>query len=82
MPHRRDGSTQQRFHFPHGLVEAHENRSGNDAVADIVFDDFRNMRQPHHVAIVQAVPGIDAHAEFVGELRRLCNRLDFSVGFF
>lgn len=77
-----EGSTQQRFHLFHSLVEAYENRSGNDAVAYIVFDDFRNMREPHHVAVVQAVPGIDAHTKFVRELSRLCNRLDFSVGFF
>ncbi len=43
VPHRRDGSTQQRFHFPHGLVEAHQNCSGNDAMADIVFDNFRDV---------------------------------------
>ena len=51
-------------------------------MADIVFDDFRNVSQPRHVAIVQAVSGIDTHAEFVGELRSLCNRLYFGVGFF
>lgn len=82
MPHRRDGSTEQRFHLPHSLVESHQDCSGNDTVADIVLDDFWNVRQPHHIAIVQAVPGIDAHSEFVGELRGLCNGLDFRVGFF
>ena len=59
-----------------------EDRPGNDAVADIVFDDFRNVRQPRHIAIVQSVPGIDAYSEFVGELRGLCNSLYFGVGFF
>ena len=82
MSYGRDGLTQQRFHFPDGLVEAHENRSGNDTVTDIVFNDFRNVRQPHHVAIVQSVPGIDSHSQFVGELRGLRNGLDFRIGFF
>ena len=82
MSHRRDGSTQQRFHLPNGLVEAYKNRSGNDAVADIVFDDFRNVSQPRQVAIVQTVPGIDAHSEFVRELRGLRNGFYFRVGFF
>ena len=82
MPRRRDGSTQQCFHLANGLVEAHQNRSGNDAVADVVFDDFRNVSQPRQVAIVQAVPGIDAHSEFVGELRGLRNGRYFRVGFF
>ena len=40
VPNRRDGSTQQRFHLPHSLVEAHQNRPGYDAVADVVLDDF------------------------------------------
>ena len=82
MSHRRDGSTQQRFHLPNGLIEAYQNRSGNDAVADVVFDDFRNVSQPREVAIVQAVPGIDAHSEFVRELRGLCNGRYFRVGLF
>ena len=82
MPHRRDGSNQQRFHLPNGLVEAYKNSSGNDAVTDIVFDDFGNVCQPHHVAIVQSVPGIDAHSEFIGEFRGLRNGLYFRVGFF
>jgi hypothetical protein len=79
---RRDGSTQQSFHLPNGLVEAHQNRSGNDTVADIVFDDFRNVSQPRQVAIVQAVPGIDAHSEFARELRGLRNGLYLRVGLF
>ena len=82
MPHLCDGSTEQRFHFPNGLVEAHQNRSGNDAVADIVFDDFRDVSQSRYVAIVQAMPGIDAHSEFVGEFRGLRNGRYFRVGFF
>ena len=40
VPSRRNGSTQQRFHLPHSLVEAHQNRPGYDAVADVVLDDF------------------------------------------
>ena len=81
VPHRLDRSAQQRFHLPNGLVEAHQNRSGYDAVADVVFDDFWNVSQQCHVAIVQAVSGIDAHSEFVGELRGLGDGLDFSVCF-
>ena len=48
----------------------------------LYLDDFRNVSQPRHVAIVQAVPGIDAHSEFVGELRGLRNGFYFRVGFF
>ena len=75
MPYRCDGLTQQCFHFPDGLVKAHQNRSGNDTVANIVFNDFRNVRQARHVAIVQSVPGIDPHPEFVGELGGLRNEI-------
>jgi hypothetical protein len=80
--HQGDGSTQQRFHLSYGLVEAHQNRSGNDAVTDVVFDDFRNVQQPRHVAIVQAVPGVDAHSKLVREFRGLRNGLHFRIGFF
>ena len=82
VPYQGDGLTQQCFHFPDGLVEAHENRSCNDTVANIVLNDFRNVSQPRHVAIVQAVPGIDTHSQFVGELGRLRDGLYLRVGFF
>ncbi len=36
-------SSEQGLHFFHGLFKADENGPRNNAVPDIVFDDFRNM---------------------------------------
>ena len=82
MPYRYDGLIQQRFHFPDGLVEAYQNPSGNDAVTDVVLDDIRNMQQSCHIAIVQAMSGVDTHSQLVREFRRLSNGLHFHIGFF
>jgi hypothetical protein len=36
-------STEQGLHFFHGLLKADEDGPRNDAVPNVVFDDFRNM---------------------------------------
>src|SRR5262252_1881009 len=38
------------------------------------------MSQALHILVIQAMAGVDSHAELVGQLRALRNRLEFGVG--
>lgn len=51
--------TQQGPHFLDGLDDSHKDGPRDDAVADVVLDDFRNMRQTPDITIIQSVTRID-----------------------
>ena len=47
-------------HLPYGPVEAGQDRSGDDAVADTVLFDLWQGSESFHVHIIEAMPGTDA----------------------
>ena len=51
-------------------------------MADIVFDDLRNMGQTLHILIIQPMTGIDTHPQLIGEFGRLGDGFELGIRFF
>src|SRR5207247_757874 len=61
----------QQLHLTDRSFQPYQNRTGDDAVADVVLDDLRNLSQARDVALVESMPGVGPHSELEGELGRL-----------
>ena len=76
------GLGHQFLHFTNRLNESDHDRTGDNAVADVEFDDFGEFGQSFDVFIGQAMAGAYAEPEFVCEFCRMSNSVKLLVLFF
>jgi len=72
-------SLQQGFHFPDCPLQAHQHRPADNAVADIELVNAGNGRNRLHVAIIQAMAGIDTQIEAAGQDAGRLNLVEFFI---
>ncbi len=67
------------FHLPHRLLDADDDRAGDDAVADIELDDLGNLRDRQDVFIVEAVAAVHFQPKAARQRRRVRDRRQLAL---
>src|SRR4249920_575906 len=72
-------SAHEIFHLSDGALKTDEHCPRDNAVADVVFHNLRDVGQPLHVSIVQAMSRIDADAQLESQFRRLADGIELDL---